>query len=141
MRQAISILLIVWIAAIAARSQTTDGLIAGRIVDAQTGQPIAATQVSYLNLQTNTRGVADAGSSGFYALPLLPPGAYRIRATADGYQAQEVHELELPVASRVDLNLKLRPLGDVWEQGRYRSVFFPDSEAVLTFFGELSNTR
>ena len=135
MRQAISILLIVWIAAIAARSQTTDGLIAGRIVDAQTGQPIAATQVSYLNLQTNTRGVADAGSSGFYALPLLPPGAYRIRATADGYQAQEVHELELPVASRVDLNLKLRPLGDVWEQGRYRSVFFPDSEAVLTFFG------
>ncbi len=135
MRQARSILLIVWIAAIAARSQTTDGLIAGRIVDAQTGQPIAATQVSYLNLQTNTRGVADAGSSGFYALPLLPPGAYRIRATADGYQAQEVHELELSVAGRVDLNLKLRPLGDVWEQGRYRSVFFPDSEAVLTFFG------
>ena len=135
MRQARSILLIVWIAAIAALSHTTDGLIAGRIVDAQTGQPIAATQVSYLNLQTNTRGVADAGSSGFYALPLLPPGAYRIRATADGYQEQEVHELELSVAGRVDLNLKLRPLGDVWEQGRYRSVFFPDSEAVLTFFG------
>ena len=135
MRQARSILLLMWIAAVAARAQTTDGLVAGRIVDAQMGQPVAGAQISYVSLRTNTRGLVDVGPKGFYALPLLPPGLYRIRATADGYQAQEVHQLELPVAGRIDLNLKLRPLGDVWEQGRYRSVFFPDSEAVLTFFG------
>ena len=82
-----------------------------------------------------SRGQAQPSNRQADGHALLPPGAYRIRATADGYQAQEVHELELPVAGRVDLNLKLRPLGDVWEQGRYRSVFFPDSEAVLTFFG------
>ena len=135
MSRARTLLLTALFATLVVRAQTTDGLIAGRIVDAQTGKPVAEAQVSYLSLQTNTRGLAQAGTSGFYSLPLLSPGFYRIRVAADGYQAKEVHELELPVAGRIDLNLTLRPLVDVWEQGRYRSVFFPDSEAVLVFFG------
>ena len=84
---------------------------------------------------TNARGQAETTSAGYYTLPLLSPGLYTVRITADQYQSQEVHELELPVAGRIDLNSRLRPLNDIWEQGRYRSVFFPETEAVLTFYG------
>ena len=119
----------------AAPAQTTQSLITGRAVDSQTGEAIHGARISVEAAGTNTRlsGVSDAG--GFYLLAPLPPGGYRVRVAADGYQPQEVHGLELRVASRIELPFKLRRLDDLWEKGRYRSIFFPDSEAVVTFYG------
>ena len=34
---------------------------------------------------------------------------YRVRAVSQGYQSQEVQELELPVAARIELDFRLRP--------------------------------
>ena len=104
-------------------------------MDSQTGSPIAGARVSYQQPATNARGQAETTVAGYYTLPLLSPGLYTVRIAADQYQSQEVHELELQVAGRIDLNSRLRPLNDIWEQGRYRSVFFPETEAVLTFYG------
>src|SRR5262249_37395185 len=98
-----------WIAA----GQTTQGLIAGRLVNSQTGAPIARAEVAYSNAATGSSGVATSDASGNFFLPTLSPGFYRIRATAPGYQAREVQELELPVAARLELNFRLRPLNDV----------------------------
>ena len=58
-----------------------------------------------------------------------------MRVSASGYQGQEVHGLEVQVAGRVEVNFRLRPASEVWEQGRYGSIFFPESESVLTFYG------
>ncbi|MBI3665843.1 MAG: TonB-dependent receptor [Acidobacteria bacterium] len=116
-------------------AQTTQGLIAGRVVDSQTGGPIAGAQVNYWNAATSETGATRTGGPGYYVLPMLSPGSYRIRVTDQRYQAQEVQELELPVAGRIDLNFHLRPLSDVWEAGQYRSVFLPGSKRVVTFFG------
>ena len=132
MRRTKSIVLLAWVAAALLRSQTTEGLITGRVLDSQTGRPVGGAQVSYSSLGTSARGVTETGSSGFYTLPLLSPGFHRIRVTAAGYQAQEVHELELPVAGRIELNLKLRPLTDVWEQGRIVPKLDRDVSDVLT---------
>ncbi len=52
-----------------------------------------------------------------------------------GFQAQEVQELELAVASRIDLSFRLRPLSDVWEAGQTNSVFLPGQKTIVTFFG------
>lgn len=79
--------------------------------------------------------MARSDADGYYYLLLLSPGTYRVRVTASGYQAQEVEELELPVAGRIELDFKLRPLSDVWEAGQYNSVFLPGSKTVVTFFG------
>ena len=73
--------------------------------------------------------------SGYYLLPLLSPGLYHIRATAEGFQAQELQEIELTVAARVDLDFRLRPLSDVWEAGQYNSVFLPGAKTIVTFYG------
>jgi hypothetical protein len=77
--------------------------------------------------------LSDAG--GFYYLPLLSPGLYSVRAEAAGYQAQELQELELAVAARLEVDFRLRPLADVWESGEYRSVFLPGTRTIVTFYG------
>jgi len=84
-------------------------------------------------------GVSAAASAadeeGNYFLPLLTPGFYRVRVTAEQYQSNEAAEVEVSVASRIDLDFKLRPIADVWEAGQYRSVFLPGSKTLVTFFG------
>ncbi len=55
--------------------------------------------------------------------------------TAAAYQSQEVQELELTVAARIELDFRLRPLSDVWESGEYRSVFLPGQKTIVTFYG------
>ncbi|HEV8148087.1 MAG TPA: carboxypeptidase-like regulatory domain-containing protein, partial [Bryobacteraceae bacterium] len=123
-----------------APAQTTQGLISGRVVDLGSGRAIVAAEIR-CELSDNTLAsvgtpsVTRSDRSGYFTLPLLSPGFYRIHVQAATYQAQEVYQLEVPVAGRLDIQFRLRPLSDVWETRQYRSVFLPDSEAVLTFYG------
>ena len=119
-----------WAASLAA--QTTQGVISGRLLDSVTGQPIGGASVEY---SSSASGATSSSRDGYYSLPLLSPGIYRVRATVAGFQSQELEELELPVAGLIELDFKLRPLSDVWEAGEYRSVFLPGSKTVVTFFG------
>ena len=126
---------LVCLTAAVAASQTTEGLISGRLLDSRTAMPVAGAHIECLQEATSTRVEAASDREGFYALPLLPPGMYSVRVTAPDYQSQEVQELELAVAGRLELTFLLRPLKDVWEAGLYRSVFLPGSQTVVTFFG------
>lgn len=116
-------------------AQTTQGVVSGRLVNSTTGRPVALANVAYAGDTATSAGSANTDAEGYYALPLLSPGTYRVRATAAGFQAQEVQQLELAVASRIDLSFKLRPLSDVWETGQTNSVFLPGSRTIVTFFG------
>ena len=121
--------------AASAGAQTTQSLISGGLTDSLSARAVAGARIEVWNLATNATASARSDAGGFYALPLLSPGQYRLRVEADDYQAQEIYELQLPVASRLDLDFRLRPLKDVWEQGQYRSVFLPGSRTVVTFYG------
>ncbi len=134
-------------------AQTTQGVISGRLVNSVTGRGIAGASITCSIVssatpiddtsgntlakpeeeQLSASAVTDA--SGYYYLPLLSPGSYRVRATAAGFQSQEVQELELRVAARMDLDFRLRPLSDVWEAGEYKSTFLPGSKTIVTYFG------
>ncbi|MBK9169046.1 MAG: TonB-dependent receptor [Bryobacterales bacterium] len=116
-------------------AQTTQGLISGLVVDAQSGTPLAGAHVACDSLVSGLPVSASSDAFGRFDLPLLSPGLYRLRVEARHYQAQEIYTLRLPVAGRLDLRFRLRPLADVWEQGQFRSVFFPREDSVLTFFG------
>lgn len=115
-------------------AQTTQGLISGRLVNSVTGRPVSGAIVTYAS-EAGVAGTAASDASGYYYLLSLSPGTYRVRAATQDYQAQEVQELELPVAARIDLDFRLRPLSDVWEAGQYNSVFLPGSKTIVTFFG------
>ena len=116
-------------------AQTTQGLISGKLVDRVTGGSIAGATVVCSSELTNFAAVAQSDAGGYYYLPLLSPGFYRVRVTAPAYQSQEVQELELTVAARIELDFQMRPLNDVWESGQYKSVFLPGSKTIVTFFG------
>src|SRR5260221_4399210 len=128
-------LFVLIVCAVAGLAQTTQGLISGRLVDSVTGKPIVSAEVGYWSSTSNFAGTAARDASGYYYLPLLSPGFYRIRVTAPSYQSQDVQELELTVAARIELDFRLRPLNDVWEAGAYRSVFLPGAKTIVTFFG------
>src|SRR5262245_10180151 len=98
------------VAVVTCRAQTTKSLISGRITDTATGRAIASAKISCERVATGISRKQLSGHSGFYTMPLLPPGIYHIRAEAEGYQAREVYELELAVASSLELDLPLRPL-------------------------------
>jgi hypothetical protein len=116
------------------RSQTTQGLIAGSVVNVLDGRPLSTAVIRYTQLESLNSGVAAASADGRFTLPLLPPGTYRIRVDAKGFQAQEVHQLRLYVAGTLDMVFRLRPLGDVWEQ-RERHNLFLSGNSVAVFFG------
>ncbi len=128
---------------VCAYAQTTQGLISGRILNSVSGRAIVGAQVTCgtrLGLLAAT-SVADSG--GHYFLPQLTPGVYRVRVTASSFQPNEAAEVEVAVASNVDLDFRLRPIADVWEAGRYRSVFLPGTKTEVAFFGpdvDLSRT-
>ena len=115
--------------------QTTQAVIAGRIINSLTGNPVAGAQISTFPSDGEPKRMASSSPDGYFVIPLLSPGMYRVRVEAANYQDQELFELELPVSSRMELNFLLRPLNDVWELGRYRSVFLPKSNLVLRLYG------
>ena len=121
------------LAAGAARSQSTQALVVGRLTDSLTGLPVAGAVVWYASGQL--AGQTGSGGSGFYALPPLSPGMYRIRVTHPGYQAREAQEVELPVAGTIELDFRLHPLSEMPEVRAYRSMVFPERDMVLPFYG------
>jgi hypothetical protein len=117
------------------RGQTTQGLISGSILNSVTGKPVAGATVTYTSATLAASGTLRSDAGGYYFLPLLSAGTYSIRTTADGFQSQELEQLELPVAGRIQIDFRLRPLSDVWEAGQFRSVFLPGSKTIVTFYG------
>jgi hypothetical protein len=116
-------------------AQTTQGLISGSILNSVTGRPVSGASVTFNSATLSASGMLQSDSAGYYFLPLLSTGTYSIRAIADGYQSQELQQLELPVAGRIQVDFRLRPLNDVWEAGQFRSVFLPGSKTIVTFYG------
>jgi hypothetical protein len=130
---AVPIALLVCVVSLSA--QTTQGLISGRLLHSVSGRPIAGAAIEASNADGTLAVTATSGAAGYYNLPLLSPGVYRVRVTAPNFQSQEVHEIELPVSAKIALDFRLRPLSDVWEAGEYNSVFLPGRRTIVTFFG------
>jgi hypothetical protein len=80
-------------------SQTTQGLISGRVIYQASGKPLAGVVVTYQNLATGTNGQRTTEASGNYSLPLLSPGLVPLASAApSGFQPREYQEISLPVA-------------------------------------------
>jgi len=116
-------------------AQTTQGLISGSVVNSVSGRPVSGTSITFASTTLAASGQYKTDEAGFFFLPLLSPGTYTITATANGYQTQQLQQLELTVAGRIQIDFKLRPLNDVWEAGQFRSVFLPGSKTIVTFYG------
>ena len=70
-----------------AQGTRTGDHVAGKVVDAKSGRPLAHAQVSLEDLQLNhTAGSTLSGNDGSFRFnEALAPGKYRLEATAEGY--------------------------------------------------------
>ena len=130
-----SLLLGLLLLSAAANAQTTQGLISGQAGELRHWAPDPRRKNRFREFVTNFAGGAVSDSSGYYLLPLLSPGLYQIRVTADGYQAQEVQTSSSPLPPVSISTSGFGPLNDVWEAGQYNSVFLPGSKTIVTFYG------
>ena len=91
----------------AGRAQSSQASLQGQVIDQATGGSIARALVIQRNLLTNTQGYRYSNDQGYFSFPALQPGTYTVRTDALGFQPEERSPVELPVASRIELNFAL----------------------------------
>ena len=130
------------------RAQTTQGLIAGRVFDAATGQPATGAVVTYYRREMGAvveSGMAAIDTGGYFTFSYLPPGTYQLRVciktcdspgspAPDSYQPQEIDQLELRVAARLEVNFALRKLSDVWKAGIAQGLYQDSSTVIIHYY-------
>src|SRR3712207_2405979 len=84
LKRFVSIAVLVCVAALVARAQGATGQITGTVSDQQGGR-VAGASVAVKGLDSGVERQAVTGSEGDFAVPLLPPGRYRVEVTAQGF--------------------------------------------------------
>ena len=99
-----------------AMAQNAGGRILGNITD-QTGASISGAQVTVTNIATQISQQTTTDTDGFYQVPGLPIGVYRVTVELSGFQ-QEVFEnqsLQINQSLRVDAKLAIGTKNEVVE--------------------------
>ena len=96
-----------------ARAQTATGVILGRITDGSGGVVVGAS-VAVTNEATGFRCTAASMPSGSYECLLLPPGRYRVEASAPGFKTGIRAGVAVEVEGRTRADFRLE-IGDVTE--------------------------
>ena len=119
----------------AAVAQSTQAFLTGQVIDSVSALPVFQAKVLCQSINKAVPLSAETDRDGRFTCSDLTPGQYSVLVSGANYQPQELHLLELPVASRLELNFRLRPLNDIWEARQYRSYLLPGSRQTLMFYG------
>ncbi len=94
-----------------AAAQTGTGVVEidGRVVDAQTGLPLAGASVTVIGQPVS----AVSDKQGAFTVTALPPGIYTLRVTHNGYQPSDADNVTVidGTAANVTLSLQAAPTG------------------------------
>ena len=86
----------------------------GRVTDT-TGAVIPGTKIVVINIATGAERTASANEIGYYTVPLLPPGEYRIAVEQAGFKSINRTGVILQVDQRAEISFVLE-IGAVTEQ-------------------------
>ena len=92
-----------------AQSQTT-GRISGAVRDPN-GARIVGAEVTVTSLATAEERKSTTDAEGDYAVPLLPPGAYRVRAAAEGFNPAVSESVRVVITETTTVNAELAVAG------------------------------
>ena len=88
-----------------AYSQVTTGQIAGVVTDPN-GAVVPGASVKATNTETNSVRETTTNGTGVYSFQLLPPGRYRVSATASGFSETGVEAVvNITQTTNVDVTL------------------------------------
>ena len=88
--------------------------ITGRVTD-PTGAVIPGTKITVTNEATGVSRTVETNETGYYTVPLLPPGQYRIDVEQEGFKPVTRTGIVLEVDQRAEINFTLE-IGAITEQ-------------------------
>jgi hypothetical protein len=97
-------------AAAPAEAQLTRGAISGTVRDA-TGAVVPGAAVTVTNIDTNISRSAVSDALGFYRVPALEPGRYRVVTELSGFTTVEFKDIRVVTAQEHTLNVELNVAG------------------------------
>ncbi|PWU07732.1 MAG: TonB-dependent receptor [Terriglobia bacterium] len=106
-RPSLLFVLMIWLPAIlSGQAQVSSGDLTGTILDAK-GAAIRGARVTASAPERGLSRSVQSGELGDYRIPLLPPGAYRVRAEAPGFSTRVTEGVAVQVGETVTLNIQL----------------------------------
>jgi hypothetical protein len=97
---------------VAAAQSTTEGAIAGTVVD-NTGAVVSKAQITAHNNGTNAEKSVSTDSSGYYRINQLQPGVYTVTVSQQGFAPFKSSEVTVQVGSLTELSPRLTVGGTV----------------------------
>ncbi len=82
----------------------TTGKIAGRVTDAETGEPLPAVNV----IVAGTNRGAATDINGYYTILNMPPGKYTLKASYIGYAPYQVTDVVVQIDLTTTINMQLK---------------------------------
>src|SRR5881296_1141064 len=107
MRETVRAIVSLLFTAVCAWPQTSTGTIIGTVSDGS-GAVVAAARIVITNTGTNAKLEVVSNEEGSYTAPLLPPGAYSVAVTAQGFKSFEQSGIQLQVQQQARVNVVLQ---------------------------------
>ena len=87
------------------------------IINDPSGAPVPEATVKLINVEIGAVSTVQTNETGFYSVPLLPVGTYRIEAAKAGFAPVTIEGFKLDVGqvARIDMNLKLGAVSEAIE--------------------------
>jgi len=95
------------IGVVSARAQTTTAQVSGQVTDS-TGAAVPQASITTTNIGNNETRKVETSGTGYYVIPLLPPGNYKLTVEKQGFQTTEVPGLVLQVNQTLALDVVLK---------------------------------
>ncbi len=104
------------------------GALTGKITDAS-GAAVANAKVTVVNADSGQTQTATTGADGVYRFAPLPPGNYRVKIEATGFQALEIASTTIPATGAATVDGKLESEQKPGEPSLKDLGFTPDQTA------------
>jgi hypothetical protein len=114
---------LLWLPAAYAQGVSGSAAIAGTVTDA-TGAVIPGATVTLINVERGSEQEGSTNEAGNYAYPDVIPGVYTIRVSSDGFETQEITDLQVAIGQRAAVNVELAV-------GQVTNVVTVEAAAVL----------
>jgi len=89
------------------KGQSATSTLRGSVVD-ENDAVIPAVNVAVINIARGILRQATTDQSGDFAVPLLPPGSYTVKAEREGFNTTEIRDVVLNVNDQVSVKIKLK---------------------------------
>jgi hypothetical protein len=97
-------------ASLAVAQTPTSGRIAGTVKD-RNGAVIVGAEVTVVSRATGDERKVTTDTEGNYAVPLLPPGTYRVKATAPGFNSRLFDNVQVVITETTLVDADLTVAG------------------------------